>query len=169
MALNLSGFLTEAEKVAHIVGIGSAGAWAYYHYFRGRTYRPRLDLGVSGTMSQGQSLDSIVATVTVKNVGLSRLIVEQEGTALVVSTCEIPTEPFMRVQWTAQGAYPIFEKHSWIEPGEIIQNKVLVNVQPNQAPVLLELRVNAAGIAWSVDEIVRGVAGNVTFDKRTAR
>ena len=154
MGFNVSDFLSETEKVTKILAILLAGGWAYYHYFRGRTYRPRLELSVSGDFAASDTVDHMIATVKLKNVGLSRLVLEQRGSALVVSICGGIVEPITRTKWSAKGAFPIFEHHGWIEPGETIQNKVLFGVPKDQIAVMLEFRINAAGIKWVADDIV---------------
>ena|ERR1039458_6177550 len=154
MAFNVADFLTETEKITKILAIVLAGGWAYYHYFRGRTYRPRLEPSVSAQITASDKADLVVVTVQLKNVGLSRVVIEEKGTALVVSTCDDVISPLTRTEWSAKGAFPVFEHHGWIEPNETIQDKILFGVPQDQIAVLLELRIRAAGIEWDAEDVV---------------
>src|SRR5947209_20081286 len=69
-----------AEIVAIIVG----GIWAYFNYFRGRTYRPRLECNLTVKPITDRSKSFLDIVVHVKNVGLSRVKIQQEGTAVLV-------------------------------------------------------------------------------------
>jgi hypothetical protein len=48
----LSNIKTIVETAAVIVG----GTWAYYKFFGGRTFRPRLELAISGRASEAKAL-----------------------------------------------------------------------------------------------------------------
>src|SRR5262245_7455367 len=50
----ISVVLEDAERAFTILGIVVAGIWAYYNYFRGRTYRPRLEPEITATLLKGQ-------------------------------------------------------------------------------------------------------------------
>ena len=163
MPFDISAFLTETEKVVKIIGVILAGGWAYYHYFRGRTYRPRLEPGVSATFREKSNSGYVIALVELTNVGLSRFVLDQARTGLVVLTCNSFGGPMKRIQWTARGAFPVFESHDWIEPGETIKNRVLFEIGNDEAGIRLELVVGGPkGLRWLADEIVTREVSNGT-------
>ena len=60
--------LSLIETFLKILAIIFGAAWAYYHYFRGRTYRPRLELSVKGSLFSHEGVDYTIATVKLHNV-----------------------------------------------------------------------------------------------------
>jgi len=59
---------TTVTAVAVIVG----GLWAYFKFVRGRTFRPRLELGMSGQWRMIKDEPFLHARVTVKNIGAAQ-------------------------------------------------------------------------------------------------
>lgn len=146
------------KTIAEILGILVGALWAYYKFFRGRTFRPRLELLVSGKTWNSDRLTQLTATVQIKNVGLSKLALSQEGTALRVfsqqptKAKDIPTD----VEWERLLTRAIFEKHKWIEPGETIVDEMLLALgnSDDLKAIKLELRIVAGGIEWNSRAIV---------------
>src|SRR5205085_2054063 len=47
-------------------------------------------------------------------------------------------------------AFPVFEKHGWVEPGELIEDQRLIALPAGKYVALrLSLRVTASGIEWN--------------------
>ena len=151
------------ESVAKIAALLLGGAWAYYHYFRGRTYTSRLELGVAGEMFRHHDCDYVVATVRIRNVGLSKIPLDQEGTGLRVSSCEIPAESYGGVEWIVGRVFETFVHHAWIEPGEPIQERIITKV-PAGLAVRLELRVVSGNQEWNTQEIIHTTSKD-TYDR----
>ena len=70
------------QNVFTIVAIISAGVWAFFHYFKGRTFKPRLELTISGQLQDNDSSKYLITKVRLKNVGLSKLEIKQRGTGM---------------------------------------------------------------------------------------
>jgi hypothetical protein len=128
----ISNVLGDAEKAFKIAAIVLAGIWTYLNFFRGRTYRPRLEPKISGSTTFSNDAISLVATVDLKNVGLSKVSIRKEGSALLVFVAEVPSDlsDAQEIGWDRMAVFDIFKNHRWIEPGEVIQEQRLI-VVPN--------------------------------------
>jgi hypothetical protein len=141
---------TMVETAAVIVG----GIWAYYKFFKGRTFKPRLELAISGKATENKSVTNVLVSVQLKNVGLSKVEISERGTALRVFTCE-PAKSEGATEWERVTTLGAFEKHGWIEPGETIADQALVSVAGiGHQAVKLELRLVANGIEWNALSII---------------
>jgi len=155
-----SGFkavLDSAKTIAEILGLGVGGAWAYYKFFKGRTFRPRLELTVEGRVRRAMQVTHLAARVQINNVGLSKLELSQKGSGLRISS-QAPTDlgkmPAI-IEWNHQITLPVFEKHRWIEPGETISDQTLIALaHTDRSAIKLELRIVSSGIEWNSLTIV---------------
>lgn len=154
----ISHLLEDGQKAAAIVGIIAAGVWAYFNFFRGRTYRPRLEPHVSGAIFSTQDSVFLVAAYQVKNVGLSKVDIQQCGSALSVLVPEMPsTVPFVReIKWKHVATFDIFKARQWVEPGEPIQEQRLIALPHDKyLAVRIEVRlVSSANTEWTAMAIV---------------
>ena len=64
------------------IGIIVGAVWTYFHYFRGRIYRPRLEIIVSGKITNNNGILFIITKIRIKNVGLSKIDIKQKGTGM---------------------------------------------------------------------------------------
>jgi hypothetical protein len=124
---------TVVTAAALVVG----GLWAYFKFVKGRTYRPRLEVGMSGQWRQLDGMDLLHARITVQNIGNSVVTLLQRGTGLRVSVpaADQGTAP-VAVAWTVLRVFEILGEHEWIEPGETVSDDVLLNLgMPEPLPV----------------------------------
>jgi hypothetical protein len=77
--LVLDGANKAVASAAFLVG----GIWAYYKFIRGRVYRPRLEPTIAVRAFQ-RTAPYLVASISLKNVGTSKVECKQEGSALRV-------------------------------------------------------------------------------------
>jgi hypothetical protein len=146
---------TAMKKIAEIIAVFIGGVWAYYKFFRGRTFRPRLEFSLSGTAQHEKHSLQLLASVQMKNVGLSKIEITQSGTALIIlRSLPVTEEAPAIIQWQQLIVLPVFEKHAWIEPGETIKNQVLLELQLAESAVKLDLRIVANGIEWNESSII---------------
>jgi hypothetical protein len=54
------------QKVFSSLAMLVASLWAYYTYFRGRTFRDRLELELTGTVQQEGEIEYLTVTIRVK-------------------------------------------------------------------------------------------------------
>jgi len=149
------------QSVCTIAAILVGASWAYFNYFKGRTYRPRLEPKIAGKLSVNDGINYLATTAQLKNVGLSRIKIKQEGTALQVFSYSVET-PISKAHQLKQeylAIFSVFDVHGWIEPGEVIEDQNLI-VFPNgaQPAIRPELRIVSEGIEWNTATIVEGVS-----------
>ena len=136
------------KSLAVIVG----GAWTYLNYVRGRTFRKRLEVEITGSIFQDEGLSFFSGRCHLKNVGLAQTKIVEVGTGVSIYT--------LRLVETASGrktskeeivVLPLFEKHGWVEPGESISDP-FVAVLPERKGRLLGVRtvvmISNGKIVW---------------------
>jgi len=131
-------FGTLVTAAAVIVG----AIWAYYRFIKGRDYRPRLDVAMSGEWLTVDDKRVLLVRVHIKNIGASVVRLQQKGTGLRVDTLVNSNNEQGAVDWVAGPVYSIFEEHAWIEPNETVEDDVLLRLGvPHSEPVLLQARL----------------------------
>jgi hypothetical protein len=160
---NDTGLLGDIQSVVGIVGtvvtaaaLVVGGLWAYFKFVKGRTYRPRLEVGMSSQWRQLDGMDLLHARITVQNIGNSAVTLLQRGTGLRVSVpaADQGTAP-VAVAWTVLRVFEILGEHEWIEPGETVSDDVLLNLgRPEPVPVRFESRLVWRWSGRDSDDIV---------------
>jgi hypothetical protein len=145
---------TEVVKnTVEIAAIIVGAIWTYLNYFRRRTYRRRLEPTVKTERIHAQGRDLLNIKVILKNVGLSKVPIDQDGTSVIVRAARIQRAPEspMGVGWSDDAVvFSIFKDHAWIEPGEPIWDELLVELPANAAPAYnIEVKVRSAKIWWT--------------------
>ena len=101
----------------------------------------------------------------IRNVGLSKVTIEQRGTAievLAVVSDSKGKQPTLGTQDVA--VLSVFEVHGWIEPGEVVEESFLVPVpeHPETVAFRLRLRIVSEHIEWNCDSVVEIVGDHPT-------
>lgn len=149
--------IDDLQKLFTILAIIVGGIWAYFNFFKGRTYRPRLEPQVSGKVMCKDGTSYVVATVRISNVGLSKLDMQQKGSGLRISSYEVLTniQDAASPRSESHGVFSMFQDHQWIEPGETIEDQHMVAVPGcEHLAFLLEYRIVSKGITWKAKAIV---------------
>jgi len=137
----LSEVLDVIDKATKIIALFIGGAWAYLNYLRGRTFKRRLEPSLTGKTIHAKDTVLLSGVAQVKNVGLSKVGIEQRGTAVeVLGGVKLPTSK------TALGTKHIvvpsvFKVHGWIEPGELIEESFAVPVPDDPEVLAYRLRL----------------------------
>jgi hypothetical protein len=155
------------QKLFTIAAIIVGGIWTYFNFFQGRTYKMRLEPNVSGKVVTINELSHLVATISVKNVGLSKVEIEQKGSALKVLSYEAwdGVNNILSIEWQNLTAFPVFETHQWIEPGEeITEQRLLVIPKSEYTAFQLQLRIVSKKAAWRAMDIVT-LGGESVYEK----
>src|SRR5512132_4173741 len=113
---------TAITALAVIIG----GIWAYFKFVKGRTYRPRLEVGLFGQWRIINGRPLLQARLTVKNIGASVVTLLQKGTGLRVGMLEgnQPSPPAAQV-WRELRVFEVLGEHQWIEPQETVSDDLL--------------------------------------------
>jgi hypothetical protein len=160
IGFGVSAFVEMLKNVCEIAAIGVGAIWTYFNFFKGRTYKSRLECEVDGSLEASSGRLLLKVVVTAKNVGLSRVLVSQEGTILQLHPAVIyytsPSWP-CQIRWTDQPAvFDVFTEHPWIESSEPIQDQVLVELPDNGTLAYrLTLKVCDRKTTWTATNIVQ--------------
>ena len=119
------------------------GIWAYFKFAQGRTFRPRIEVNMSGQWRNVDESKLLHARIRVKNIGLSKVTLIQKGTGLrVCRMSENERPPPGRSAWMEGQVYKILDKHAWVEPGETVSDELLLNLGVSKfEPAMLEARL----------------------------
>ncbi|MDD5493759.1 MAG: hypothetical protein PHG36_03700 [Dehalococcoidia bacterium] len=156
--MTITELLDNIEKLFTILGITAAGLWAYFNFFRGRTYKPRLEIEINGHILQRDEAYCLLVNLKLKNVGLSRLDLNQQGSGLRVFSYDMDAylPEIHSVDWEQLATFSVFEQHNWIESGEVIvEQKLIALPEKNSLAFKLALRiVSHDKIAWYAETII---------------
>lgn len=145
------------KNVAELIAIGMAGAWAYFNFFKGRTYKTRLEPKISGKLISKNGSDYRVFTAQLKNIGLSDVEIAQKGSAIRVFKygVEASSPQVSSVGQTRLATLPVFESHKWIESGETIEDRLLIAIpEIDYVALQLQLRLVSNRTEWNSAAIV---------------
>lgn len=125
-----------------ILGIVVGGLWAYFKFFKGRTFKPRLELKVSGKIITFGNVQSLAVLMEIKNIGLSQVYLDRDLIRLDFETTEQLTNPPQARQaaWRNLQSFPTFPDHGWVESEETICDSLLIEL-PNIQPVTYKLKL----------------------------
>jgi hypothetical protein len=151
--------LVEALKnIFEISAIIFGGIWAYYKFFRGRTYQESLEAKVFGSLASVDGATYIIATAQLKNVGLSDVKINKEGTGLRVSLYNLALgEPeIYTVPDKILSSFKIFKNDESVEPNESIEDQLLIAIPEGVSlAVRLEFYIRSkSGYTWNSATIV---------------
>ncbi len=107
------------QAVVATAAIVIGAVWAYYKFIKGRTFRPNLESTITGEATRDDGFIHLVATVTVKNIGASKVDIQRRHTALRVLGGKVgaSTDIFEAIEWEHLGTRLAFETRSRLEPG----------------------------------------------------
>jgi hypothetical protein len=149
-------WLDQTDEVVKIIALVVGGGWAYMKFAKGRIFHTRLEASVSGSCFRYDQRDYVIASIRIKNVGASKADLQMRGTALIISGCARVQDTFGErpVDWIELNVKAIFEDHDALEPSELIEDSLLIDVPAHLIAVKLELRVVANGIESTAKTII---------------
>jgi hypothetical protein len=142
-----------AKDAFQIIAIFVGGVWGYFKFFRGRTFRPRLELAVDCQIVSEAEHRYLSTSMQLKNVGLSRLTLKNGTTGLLIHWSLPPQasqEDALEVRWSTSYTFvSAFLANVFIEGGETINETLLLELLPVPAKAYrVVLKVTAGGITW---------------------
>jgi hypothetical protein len=149
-------WLDYTDKLVKIIAVVVGGGWAYMKFVKGRIFHTRLEATVSGSCFRDKRGDYVIANVRLKNLGASRADLQMSGTALIVSGCARAKDSARErpVDWIESNVKAIFEDHDAVEPSEVIEDSLLIDLPQHLIAVKLEIRVVANGIESTAKAII---------------
>jgi hypothetical protein len=168
--VSASSIIKDINALVQTAAIIVGGIWAYLKFAKGRTFRPRLEPTISGKTFINDGYIYLFVKTMLKNVGGSRVDIEQEGTGLRILTASTDEpETVLSSDWQSTASFDVFKDHEWIEPGETISEERLIAIKKDHWIALrLELQIHSKKVVWHAMTIV-GLDDNVvnpTRDKR---
>ncbi len=145
LASNVDSILDTSEKVLKVIAYLVGATWVYFNYFQGRTYKPRLEVKLSGVNLDPKHPNLAKITAQVKNVGLSKCELLDKGTGLRLQGYDATKKVD---HWIQLGTYSILTKNNrWIEPGVTIEEQLLLPIDPGTyATFRVELILNSGSV-----------------------
>jgi hypothetical protein len=138
--------LDQWEKLAKIAAVVLGGAWVLMHYWRGRTFKSRLELAVSADVQKLDGRLQVTGKVVAKNIGLSKIALENLGSGIQYSLYKQDSTSADGVTATELDfATDVFKDHEWIEPGETVSDEFFSVIVADDSVIALKLRVNQLG------------------------
>jgi hypothetical protein len=118
--------LSEYESLITIVAVVLGGIGAYWKFFRGKTFHPRLEPVVAAAQVVDERDRRYLSVVCkIKNVGLSRININHRASSLrIIPPRIVFSEAISEVDWAPKAllAVDVFTSHMWIEGGETIED-----------------------------------------------
>jgi hypothetical protein len=151
--------LDDLAKIFTIIALILAGLGAYYKFIKGRVYTIRLEANVLCHIVRQQTKCDLIVVSALKNVGFSRVRIEQRGTGLRLLEVEPETAPTIvhKVKWRPLATFAVFEDHQYLGANESIEDQQLIAIPESgsQKDLRVELWVTSQGAVWKAFNIVR--------------
>jgi len=101
----------------------------------------------------------VIARASCRNVGLSKVDLDQQGTGLRVfgydpQSYAAASETFFGIEPGHLGTLPVFKKYPWLEPKEEAVDEWLLVVPKESSAFQLDLRVRSGERAWRRHRVV---------------
>ena len=161
---------TEAfANVTQSLALIAGGVWAYFKFAKGRTFRDRLIVTVSGRFVSIDGSVFLVVTNLLHNVGLSRIAFSPKVSLLnVFEYLPAGTEQIVSVSNKRLTSFRVLaDNDKYIEPNEIIERQCLIALpRVSNVGYQLEFEVlTESGYAWRAMTIV----DKSTFEEEVLR
>jgi hypothetical protein len=142
-------WLDVADKGIKALAVMVGAAWTHINFLRSRTFKRKVESSVSGKMFVKEGRYYVLVSCRLHNVGQSKYPIKQKGTYLEAMTLD----PGGRRR--LKGA-EIFEDHGWIEPGEQIEEPLVLAIPDPKTYVALRLnmRVVSKTVEWNASCIL---------------
>ena len=146
------------DEVVKTAAVCVAGAWTYLNYVRGRTHRRRLEIEITGSLSELDGVTRFFGDCKAKNIGLSKAPLREKGTGISVFALRLTprADGTLRIVKEEVVVLPVFTKHGWIEPGETISDPITVIVPNGNQPLVgarIEVMISNGKITWNASKV----------------
>ena len=144
------------DQFVKVTALIIGATWSYITYRRGRTFSHKLEPEVSGHLIVKGNLYVLSLICTVKNFGLSKVPVEQEGTVCQIYALTVD-RPDPSSDSEPDDLLSVFLDQEWIEPGEVISDPHMMIIDfytPELIGIRINLRMSSRGSVWTANCIV---------------
>jgi hypothetical protein len=158
-SMAVSAVIDSVHKLFQIAAITAGGVWAYYKFFRGRTFRPRLEPTLQASVVRVGTALHLKAKAQVKNVGLSKVVLDRGVSGLRIFTTDGEsgrTGEICAVEWQRERTLDVFKDHRWIESGETIEDNWLLSLPTavHYSAFRLELKLAGPKTDWYANAVI---------------
>jgi hypothetical protein len=161
---DLESLTSTFEHLATVTALILGGIWTYFKFIKERVFISRLETSVSGEIIKIGNVSHLRISVSLKNVGSSKVELTQRGVSLnifherfrlQVPEIEAQQRRVRSVPWKYLAPFNVLERHAWIEPGETIRDQQLVELLTNDKTAYkVEFIIFARGTKWTATTIV---------------
>jgi hypothetical protein len=140
--MNTGDWIDAALHLVQAAAIIIGGVWAYYKFFKGRTFNRRAEVTVSASLITADPPHAIRARATLKTTGGSDIPLRAKILqAYVLDAGDIDRTG--RARWREVANAPVFSDHGWLESQEQITDDVVIALPPDMQvkPPVTALRV----------------------------
>lgn len=140
--------VSAVQSLVTATAILFGGVWAYFKFANGRVFTKRLEPVIDGRIVSFGTRSIAVLRVSVRNVGLSKVNIDEKRSAIEVwgypAASYVPD--FHNWDGAKFGTIHTLTTHTWIEPGEMIAEDQIVTLPPTELFALkVHLHVFQAG------------------------
>ena len=147
--------LERADQVMKLLAYVVGGTWVYFNYFRGRTYRPRLETRVTCELLRAAEPTLLRIVASAHNAGLSKVDLQDKGSGAQVHGYDLASGTWVVLQAHSM----LTTQHQWIEPAETVLDEILVRIDAAYPAYRVELWLNSPSkITWAARTIVGQLA-----------
>lgn len=109
------------QAVVTTAAIIIGAVWAYYKFAKGRTFRSSLETDIVGEAMREGGAIYLISTLTVKNIGVSKVDIKHRHTVLRVLAARVDPDAaaFEAIEFEHLDTRFALEFHSHLEPGEM--------------------------------------------------
>lgn len=151
-------FTDALRNLVQALAFIGGGIWAYFKFVKGRTFQESLTPVVTGKFASIDGVIYLIAITQIKNVGLSKIVFNHYGSALILYEYLPSTEKEIHtVADKRLTSFEVFhEKDRYIEPNEIMEAQRFISVPgPLQLAYRLEVEIlSKSGFTWRATTIV---------------
>jgi hypothetical protein len=159
--MSFHAWISDVLNVLQALAIVGGATWAYYKFFRGRTFARRAQLSIEGDLLTRKGRNAAHVRLSFRNSGASDIPLRAK--ALFVdrlSTGHWNPAP----DWEQVAVVNVLADDDWLEGGEEISDEVLVPL-PDQDPadepfaykarcVIYDRRRKPGGLRWTAEAII---------------
>jgi hypothetical protein len=160
-------FTSSVQNIVQVLAFLAGGWWAYFKFIKGRTFKESLVPGVRGKLLFIKDVQYLIVTTQIKNVGLSKIEFNREGSALIVFQCEYSAGAEIHtVIDNKLGSFDVLhENDRYIEPNELIEDQRFIALPGRQKLAYrLEVQITSTDhYTWRTATIVESSSSNDTM------
>ena len=142
-----------------------------WKFAKGRTFKHRAELSVEGELLSSADKHAIRARVLLRNTGLTKIPLRGKFVRLHA----MASATWRDGNWKQLGTENVLQDHDWVEPGEPIDDEVLIPLSERDPALAYQLEFivfeeterpfKSGQIQWTARRLIGGVLQPPTSEK----